>query len=169
MPKSVRKTRSGLGRGAEQDVGRLHVAVQQLVAVSGVQRCGDATDGVQGAGSRERAVFTQRRGSILAGHVFHVDPELAVSLTTVVDSDHVVVIETRREIGFALKTLAEGRIRGGGGWQQLQGVETREARMVDEVDLAHPAGAEEAFDAEARNDVTGLMHRHRLGVRPGAL
>ena len=105
---------AGLGRGAEQDVGRLHVAVQQTVAVCVVQCGGDPGDRMQRALRRERAAAAQRGGRVLARHVLHVDPELAVGLAAVVDRHHVVVVEACGEVGLALETLAVAGVRRGG-------------------------------------------------------
>ena len=94
-----------------------------------------------------------------------MDPELTVGLAAVVHGDDVVVVQAGGEVGFALKAFAEARVCGGCGRQQLQRVETGEARVVDQVDLAHAAGAKQPFDTKARYHFTGLAHRHRLSLR----
>ena len=152
---------AGLGRGAEQDVGRLHVAVQQTVAMRVVQRGGDPGDRVQRALRRERATAAQGGGRVLTCHVLHVDPELAAGLAAVVDRHHVVVVEACGEVGLALETLPVAGIRRGGYREQLERVQPGQPGVVDEVDLAHPTAADQPLDAKASDELTGLVHRHR--------
>ena len=116
---------------------------------------------MQGPGGGERPAGTQRGGGVLAGHVLHVDPELTVGFAAVVDRHDVVVVQAGCQIGLALEALAVAVVGRRGHGKQLERVEPGEPGMVDEIDLAHAAAADQPIDAKPRDDLTGLVHRHR--------
>src|ERR1700739_2224974 len=93
-----------------------------------------------------RATLSNQSTSVSAVHVVHRDPEPAVELTTIENADDMWVPQRRCQFGFANESCAELLVGGGGQGQDLQGVVTRQTRMLGEVNLTHTASAEQALD-----------------------
>ena len=116
MPKSVIFT-SPVGR--DQDVARLHVAVDHARVVRGLQPERSLPDEVHGAARVERALPADQRGERLAGHVLHHQERAArlarlpgVALAEVVDGGDVGVREVGRVPGLGPEALQEHRVVG---------------------------------------------------------
>ena len=148
----------------EQDVGRLHVAVDEALRVRGVERVGDLRRDRHGPLRRQRALATQERLEVGPVHVPHRDEEPALGLAGLVDRDDVRVVEARGEPGFLQHPLAEPVVVRQALAQQLQRDRTLEPRVVRPVDLTHPATSGEGADLVAGDDVTrrnSSAYRHR--------
>ena len=74
------------------------------------------------------------------------DPELATGVAAVVDGDDVGMLEAGDSVGFPDEALTEAGVGGDVRAQDFEGFFAREAGVLDEVDLAHAAGAERAED-----------------------
>ena len=142
-PKSVRYAWSP----AEQDVGRLDVAVDEPARVRGVERGRDLRDDVRGAPGLEP---TAARGRACAGRCRRRSawPDRgALELARVVDRDHVGVVDRGGEPRLAHEAVAEGRVLGEVGGDQLERDGPIEVELVGPVDHAHAAAAGDAGDA----------------------
>ena len=92
---------------AEQDVGRLDVAVDEAVAVGGVQRAADLRDDVRRALRREASVGAHERPQVRAVDEAHDDEQHAVALARVVHGDDVRVLDRGRGLGLGHEALAK--------------------------------------------------------------
>ena len=144
----------------EQDVGGLDVAVDQAGSVRGVQRRGDLRDDLGGPLGRQRPLVLEQPVQVGARHVAHDEIQLPLGLARAVDRHHVRVVDQRREPRLALEALAEGRIGGAIGRDQLQRDGPPEVELDRPVDDAHAASARDRFDAEVAEDVTGGERGH---------
>jgi hypothetical protein len=79
--------------GAEQDVGRLDVAVHDPARVRRVERARDLRDDVRGASGVEVLLGAHERAQVRALDVAHGDVQGAVVLARVVDRDDVGVVD----------------------------------------------------------------------------
>jgi hypothetical protein len=105
----------------QQDVARLDVAVDQPAGVGGVQRARDLPGDRQGLLGCQRSVFGQQRGQVDAVDVAHGDPQHPVGLASVIDRQHVGVVDGRRQLRLTQEPFPErlaGRRRA---QQQLEG------------------------------------------------
>ena len=136
------------GRSADQDVGRLDVAVHQSALVRRVE------------GRRHRAhhpldpVETELApvddlSQVRAWHVTHRQIEDAVVLAAAVDRDDVGMLERRRQPGLRLEAGHGVRVLRVLGRDDLQCDRALELRVGGLVDQAHPAAVEDAIDAVA--------------------
>ncbi len=92
-----------LGGLGDQDVGRLHVAVDQVPVVSGVERACDLLDHVERAADAQPSVPLEQRAKVGAVDVSHGDVQqpvgvAAVDLSRVVDRDDVGMVEPCRSL-----------------------------------------------------------------------
>ncbi len=93
---------------AQQDVVRFDVAVHEAFLVRVVERGRDLADHAQRERHRARiAVLMQNR---TAAEVFHRHVVIVAVAADIVDADHVAVMQSRGDLGFAQKALAEIRI-----------------------------------------------------------
>ena len=88
-----------------------------------------------------------------ARHVAHDEVELAVGLPRPVDRHDVRVVDQRGEPRLALEALAERRVGGAIGGDQLERDGAPEVELDRPVDDAHAAATRDRFDAE--------IHRRR--------
>src|SRR4051812_39509905 len=122
--------------------------------VRGIECCRDLADDVDGARRCQRSGCEQF-GECLSRHQSHVDVEMTVDLTPVVNGDHMRFSQDRRRTGFALepgpKVFVVGVLVG----QDFQRHGAPLLGVVGLVHLTHPAHAEHARDgvlAERRTD-----------------
>jgi hypothetical protein len=94
-----------------------------------------------------------------AVHVVHRYPEPAVELATVVHPDDVGMPQRRGELGLARESGAELVVVRGIHGQDLEGIQSRQPRMLGEIDLSHSASAEQPLNGEAGENVT-VVERH---------
>ena len=95
-----------------------------------------------------------------ARHVAHDEIELAVGLARPVDRHDVRVVDQRRQPRLALEALAERRVGGAIGGDQLQRDGAAQVELGRPVDDAHAAATRDRFDAESAEDITGGEGAH---------
>jgi hypothetical protein len=98
----------GAAGSVEEDVGRLHVAVDDPLAVGAVERAGDA--GQQGHFARRTRPTLQPVGQRAAGQIGHDQVGLAAVLTVAEDGHDGWVAQPLQHVGLALEALAEAEI-----------------------------------------------------------
>jgi hypothetical protein len=145
----------------EQDVGRLDVAVQKSTLMGVVQRRSDGPDDgrhlVEWHAVRV-AVLEHLRG-VGAVDVVHRDPQPAFELTAIVQAHDVGMPQRRGELGFPVEPDTEFGAGRDGLPKYLQGIEPRQARVLDEIDLAHSPRAEQAPDG-VPGERCSVLQRH---------
>ena len=97
-----------------------------------------------------------------ARHVAHDEVELAVLLPRPVDRHDVRVVDQRGQPRLALEALAERRVGGAVGGDQLQRDRAPEVELDRPVDDAHAAAPRDRFDAEITEDVTRSERCHAI-------
>jgi hypothetical protein len=119
-------------RLGQHDIGGFDIAVEKAALVCVVQRAGHSRDDV---------------GNILGGHaywvaalhqlcciepidVIHCDPKLSLILATVMHPDDVGMPQTRRQVSFPNEPVTEAGVGRDIAAKNLQGVLTRQARML---------------------------------------
>jgi hypothetical protein len=127
----------------EQDVARLHVAVDEAAAMGGVEGVRDLRGDRDRARRIERPLAPQQRLEVAAGDVAHRDEQAPLALTGLVDRDHVRVVEAGREPRLAQQPLVGRDARR----EQLEGDRAAEPEVRRAMDLAHPAAPEQLLDA----------------------
>ena len=93
----------------QQNVGRLHIPVNQPCVVGGVQGGGHRRQNRQRAFRVECAVLAQRLGEVAAPHLTHRDLEAPVRLAGLVDRDDIWMIQRCGKTGLADVPLAKIR------------------------------------------------------------
>ena len=155
-------------RRRQQDVGRLDVAVDQVVAVGAVERRRRLGDDVHDPVGREAAGVTARSAlDVDAVDVLHGQPELTGVLAAVEDGHDVAVGQAGHDVGLVQEAGGEVRVDRELRPQQLQRVQPREARMPDQVDRAHAAAAQLAEHRVPGEDVARSERHGSLLGRVG--
>ena len=136
-----------LGGLGDHDVGRLHVAVDQVVVVGGVERARDLLEHVERPPDAEPSVAPEERAEVGPVDVAHRDVEEPVGVTSVdlpgvVDRDDVGVVEPCRALRLPHEPLAEARVVRQRRGKHLESHLAAEADVLGEVDDAHAAAAE---------------------------
>ncbi len=142
---------------AENQVGRLDVAVDDAVLVGEGEAAADLDDQLDALARVERSAPPDQLGQRLARDVLHGDERLAVVLADVVDGDDVRVLQPRRQPRLALEALADVGVVDA---QHLDRDEAIDGRVEGQEQRAHAALAEALADAIA---IDGLGQLH--GVR----
>ena len=142
-------------RQAQQDVGRLDIAVQQLTAMGVVECICDGGDDAHHIGGRNavRVPVGQQPASIGAIDEFHRDPQLAVTITAVVNGDDIRVAQRRHHLGFLVESLPILLVVADTSAEHLEGIQTGQSRMLSQIDLTHASGAENPPDGVAGEDL----------------
>ena len=141
-----------VGAVLDEDVGRLHVAVDHASCMSGVQGAGDLCADSQHPFCREELTAPGQGLEIGPFHVAHRDVEHAFGVAGVVDRDDVRMRERGGRARFADEPLAKALVLGELGRKQLQRDRVSEPRMLGSVDDAHAAAAAEGLDPVAGED-----------------
>ena len=89
-----------------------------------------------------------------AAHVAHDEVELPVLLARAVDRHDVGMIDRRRHPRLALEALAEVRVGGAVGGDQLERDRTPEIELDGAVDDAHAAAPRDGLDPVSTEHVT---------------
>ena len=154
----------------EQDIGGFDVAMQQPALVGVVECPGHRGDD----GARVvrwhpgRIPVPQQLRGVSSLDVVHCDPQLPVELAAIVHLDDVGVPQRGGEFGLTMEPLPEaavGRCRLG---QNFQRVATRQPGMLGEVDLAHPAAAEQPHNGvPGEGRAAGQRHSGIVPPRSG--
>ena len=134
---------------AEQDVGRLDVAVHEPDGVRGVQRRADLVADRRDAVGREPPVARQQPLQVDALDVAHHEVEVPALLARRVHRDHVRVVDRGGDARLALEALAEAGVAGAVGRDQLDRDRPAERELRGAVDDAHAAAAGDRLDAAA--------------------
>ena len=137
-----------LALAADQDVGRLDVAVHEPAVVSGVECAGDRGDHTPDLIHAELAAIDDL-AQVRARHEAHREVEHAVVLAAAVDRDDVGVLQRGREPGLGLEAGDRVRVLGVLGRDDLQRHGAVQLRVGGLVDHAHAAAIEHALDAVA--------------------
>jgi hypothetical protein len=148
-----------------EDVGRLHVAVHDAVAVGEPEGGRHIGRDVDGALRVERAVGAQDVGEGAAVHVLHHHVVRAALTTEVVDAHDVRMREVGGGGGLAAEALDEVRVGGVLGEQDLDGHGPVEQAIAREEDVGHAASTEAAVDLVAivEDGAVGCGHRGSTG------
>ena len=134
---------------------RLDVAVDQTLRVRSIQRCGDLTDdpdrtlGLKGTALKE---FVK----VLAAYQPHIDVEVPVDLTPVVNRDHMGFFQHRRSTRLPLKPGPEPVIAGQLLRQNLQRHRPVFTGVTGLVHLTHTALPEQPVEL--------VLAKHRAGL-----
>ena len=146
----------------EQDVAGLDVAMDEAAAVGGVQRIGDLGGDRDRPGRVERALAAQQRLQVAAADVAHGDEQAPVALARLVDRYDVRVVQAGGEA-----RLAQQRLTGRAGREQLERDRPSEPHVQRPVDLAHSAASKQRLDAVARDVRAGerLFHGESFRLR----
>ena len=103
----------------------------------------------QGLPSRQRSAFPDQALQAGAADVAHGEVEDAFDLVSVVDRDHIWMVEGSRELGLAQEPRAEVLVPRELGGEDFQCDLAPEALVGCEVDGAHPAAAEQRLNRVA--------------------
>ena len=144
----------GAAGGVEEDVGRLHVAVDDALAVGAVERAGNA--GQQGHFARRTRPALQPVGQRAAGQVGHDQIGLAEVFPVAQNGHNGRVAQPLQHVGLALKALAEAGVAAQLDRHQLDGHNLPAARLYSAIDDGHAAVAN-LFDFVEAPD---LCRRH---------
>ena len=128
-----------LAVGADQDVGRLDVAVHEPGLVGEVERGGHLAGDLRRLLGGDPAVGAQDVGERAAVDVLHGDEVGAGVLAPVVDADDVRVAEVGRRLRLAPEALDEVGVDGELGEQHLDGDLAVEQAVAPEEHVGHAA------------------------------
>src|SRR5262245_44165438 len=158
----------GAGR-CQHDVGRLEVAMDDALAVRGVEPAGELHPETQDLLERQRAAEQPVRER-LASEVFHHEEVHAVLLADVVQGADVWMTQAGDRAGFAAEPFVPRGIAGDVGGKDLDGDRAVEARVARAIHLAHAARPERR-DGFIRAAAGASCERHRpaVAVDPFAL
>ena len=147
--------------GAEQDVARLDVAVDEPGVMCGVQGTGHLPDEVDRPFRFEAAFATQQVAQVFALDVLHREEEAAVVVAGGDRGDDVRVVEARSDLTLAQEPLPEALVVCELAVEQLERDDV--AVLVDgAVDLAHRTLTDQRFDSKA-----GDRHAAPIPARSG--
>jgi hypothetical protein len=148
----------------QEQVRGLDVAVHDAARVGLRERARDALPERQRLIDRQRPALEPRR-EILAVEPLHRQPELAGGADRVGDvADDPGVIELGEQLGLLREAIGERGERAAAPAVQELDRHGRARRQIDGLeDLAHPAGAGAAREAEASGDDLSGFHRRSVG------
>ncbi len=153
----------------EQDVARLHVAVDEPLRVRLVERARDLAQDVERPGRVEPALPQQHPAEVLALRQPHREEEHPVGLARVVDRQDVRVFQGRGEPRLAQEPLPEVLVVGELRRQDLQRDPAPEVDVFRQIDDALAAAAQHRLDAVVAEERSGseVGGRHRRRVVSG--
>jgi hypothetical protein len=137
----------------DKDVRRFDVAVDNALAMSGVESTGDLVDERDDTGDRDGRA-ADHPIERLSFEQLHHEELLAVVLTHVVYRADVRMIQRRGNASFAVETLNGGRLVRELQGQKLQGNLATETEVLRAVHDAHSAAAKSRDDAVVRDNLS---------------
>ena len=126
----------------DQQVGRLDVAVHDVLLESVLQRGSDLFDDFDGALHGNDATLLNQFKQVLAFDQLHRDVQITVVFAGVVDRHDVVVTQLRRRLGLGFETLHEGRVLSLVTRQHLQRDDALELHVAGEINRTHASRAD---------------------------
>ena len=132
----------------DEDVSRLHVAMDEATLVRRVEGVCDLADEPDRALPRKRPVVDQA-AEVGSSDEPGCEEELAVRLSRCVDREDAGVVDGGGQPRFAQEPLAEGVVAGELGCDELQRDRPIERELGRAVDDAHPTAADDALDPVA--------------------
>ena len=148
----------------DEDVRRLHVAVDHAVAVGEGERVGHLGTEARGHVGAQRAVAADDLGERVAGHELHGHEVGAAVLAPVVDPHDVRVVQAGRGLGLAAETLHEGGVGRVLGEQHLDGDLAVEQQVTGLPHLGHPAPPDAVGELVPVVDDGGVRAGHRTSA-----
>jgi hypothetical protein len=141
--------------GADQDVGRLDVAMHQAALVRGVERGrnrgGDSLDLVH-----VQLAPVDDLAQVRAWYEAHRQVEDALELPATMNGNDVRVLQRCGQPGFGLEARDGVRVLGVLGRNDLQRHGAVQRRVRGLVDHAHPTAGDDSLDPVAREQRAGL-------------
>ena len=147
---------------AEQDVRRFDVAMDEAMAVGGVERPAELRHDAGRPLGSEAPLGADERAQVGPVDVAHDDEQHAVVLARVVDGEDVGVLDRGGGLGLGHEALAKVRVVGEARADDLQRDGSLEAELRRAVDDAHPAAPGQRVDAVVGEDVTWRELRHAV-------
>ena len=150
----------------EQDVARLHVAMDQPGGMGGIERRGRLRDQGDGAVRFQSRLRSKEPLEIGALDVPHRDVQDAVGLAGVVDRDDVRMVEAGGDLGLADEALPERVVIGELGTEDLQRDLAAQSDVLGQVDDRHPSAADHPDHAMPRElaSLPRIGHAQSTGV-----
>ena len=150
----------------DQDVRRLHVAVDEAALVCRVEGGRDLGDHTGGPQRVELALGGHQRAQVGAVDVAHRDVQNAVGLARGKDRNHVRMVERSGEPGLANEAVTEGDVVRQAARDHLQGDRSAQGNLYGAVHDAHAAAPHLVFDFEVAEGRARRKHAHPIaGVR----
>jgi hypothetical protein len=143
--------------------------VDEPLGVGGVESAAHLGEDAEGAVDVQPALGPEQLAQVGAVDVAHGDEEHAVHLAGPEDGHDVEMVEGGGQARLADEALAELRVLGELGAQDLQGHPPGQVEVLGEVDEADAAPTEERLDAiagELRADPRGTRHGLQLYAGP---
>ena len=131
--------------GADSDVGRLQVAVNDALVMRGFERVGNLFRNRQRVGKRHRTARDERR-QVVTRDQLHDERKRGARVLEPIDSGDVRMIERGQDLRFAPKSgepLRIGREEGGKDFERDLAIEFG---IPGAIDLAHTAGPDSRQD-----------------------
>ena len=138
-----------LSPGGDEDVAGLHVPVHEPALMGGVEGVGHLVEQGEGPAGLELSLLGEQAPQVAPLDVAHGDVEQALDLSRLVDRRDAGVVDRGGELGLPQEALTETLVPGEIGGEQLQGDLALEAQILGQVDVAHPAPAEQGLDPVA--------------------
>ena len=123
--------------GANENVGRLHIAVHHTIAMRKRQRCGNFTRNVAGLGARELLLGTQNVGKRATLYIFHCHEVGVAHTAPVVHRHNVGVVQVGGSLGLAAEALDEGGVDGKFRKKYFDGNRAVEQNVAGQKDVGH--------------------------------
>ena len=152
-------------RRQHEHVARLHVAVDEAERVRRVERACDLADEIDGALGAERALALEHLAQVEPVDEAHGEVEHPVVLADGEGRHDVRLVERGRDLRLAQEPLAEARVLREVGEQHLER-DLVALGVRGEVHGARRAAADQAGDAIAGNDASGLEDVRHCPAEP---
>ena len=149
----------------DQDVRRLHVAVDHTIAMGEGKCVGNLGTDARGHFCAQRAVATDDLGECVARHELHGHEVGAAVLTPVVDAHDVRVVQAGGGLGLAAEALHEVGVARVLGKEHLHRHLAVEQKVPGTEHLGHATPADAVDDLVPVVDEGGVPVRHKNLVR----
>ncbi len=151
--------------GRDEHVARLHVAVDDAVAVRVRERIGDVGRDPRGLHRRESAVLHEHVAQRVAVDVLHHDERGVVVLAPVVHAHDAGMAEAGRRLRLAAEALDGGGVMGVERREHLHGDGALEQLVARDVHACHPTATHFVAELVAvREDPRLRRHQGRLPI-----